>query len=141
MFQTASSQSDERCPASLPIARLIIAAPASGHGKSTITAALVHGFHTFTSHTFTSKVNIAGVICNCVGGERHDELWHLSPRLHSTATGPCAIPERHLGLAPVDEHPSAVQSFLRAAQEAIRLVERCCAWRTSQGAPAFWGSL
>jgi cobyrinic acid a,c-diamide synthase len=58
-------------------------------------AVIVHGFH-----TFMSKVNIAGVICNRVGGERHAAGSHNAVRrsgtwLSSVPARPC-----HTGAAP-----------------------------------------
>jgi len=63
-------------------------------------AAVVHGFH-----TFMPKVNIAGVICNRVGGERHAGWLREAITQYSVPVFGClpylldlAIPKRHLGL-------------------------------------------
>ncbi len=84
-------------------------------------AAVVHGFH-----TFMSKVNIAGVICNRVGGERHAAWLREAIMQYGVPVLGClphlpdlVIPERHLGLLTVDERPQAVQTFLDKAREAM----------------------
>jgi cobyrinic acid a,c-diamide synthase len=84
-------------------------------------AAIVHGFH-----TFMSKVNIAGVICNRVGGERHAAWLREAITQYGVPVLGClphlpdlAIPERHLGLLTVAERPHAVQTFLAGAREAM----------------------
>ena len=84
-------------------------------------AAIVHGFH-----TFMPKVNIAGVICNRVGGERHAAWLREAITQYGVPVLGClphlpdlVIPERHLGLLTVEEQPQAVQAFLAGAREAI----------------------
>lgn len=84
-------------------------------------AAVVHGFH-----TFMSKVNIAGVICNRVGGERHAAWLREVITEYGIPVLGClphlpglVVPERHLGLVTTGERPQAVQSFLEAAREAV----------------------
>jgi cobyrinic acid a,c-diamide synthase len=84
-------------------------------------AAVVHGFH-----TFMPKVNIAGVICNRVGGERHAAWLREAITQYGVPVLGClpylpdlAIPERHLGLLTVEERPHAVQTFLAGAREAM----------------------
>jgi len=84
-------------------------------------AAVVHGFH-----TFMSKVNIAGVICNRVGSERHAAWLREAITQYGVPVLGClphlpdlAIPERHLGLLTVDERPHAVEAFLTKAREAM----------------------
>jgi cobyrinic acid a,c-diamide synthase len=84
-------------------------------------AAVVHGFH-----TFMPKVNIAGVICNRVGGERHAAWLREAITQYGVPVLGClpylpdlAIPERHLGLLTVEERPHGVQTFLAGAREAM----------------------
>ncbi len=84
-------------------------------------AAVVHGFH-----TFMPKVNIAGVICNYVGGERHAAwLREVIERYGLPVLG-ClpnlpnlTVPDRHLGLLTVAERPQETRRFLAAAREAM----------------------
>ncbi len=81
-------------------------------------AAVVHGFH-----TFSSKIHLSGVICNQVGGQAHAQ-W-----LTEAIEGGCGVPvlgcvpriealevpERHLGLFTVPERIEAVTQFLAQA--------------------------
>jgi cobyrinic acid a,c-diamide synthase len=55
----------------LTIPRVVIAAPGSGHGKTTVSsaAALLHGFATYDPGT-----HIGGVIFNKAGSEYHERL-------------------------------------------------------------------
>ncbi len=101
-------------------------------------AAVVHGFH-----TFMSKVNIAGVICNRVGGERHAAWLREAITQYGVPVLGClpqlpdlAIPERHLGLLTVDERPQAVQTFLDKAREAMaRYVDLAAVVALAEAAP------
>lgn len=84
-------------------------------------AAVVHGFH-----TFTPKVNIAAVVCNRVGGERHAAWLREAVERYGLPVLGCLpdlpdlkVPERHLGLLTVAERPRAVQTFLAAAGAAM----------------------
>ncbi len=101
-------------------------------------AAVVHGFH-----TFMSKVNIAGVICNRVAGERHAAWLREAILQYGVPVLGClpqlpdlAIPERHLGLLTVDERPQSVQAFLDKAREAMtRYVDLAAVVALAETAP------
>ncbi len=80
---------------------------------------------------FDPRVNIAGVILNKVGSERHLELLReaLEP-LHLPILGvlyrqpDIAIPDRHLGLVPTAELPQIEDIFQQLAQ----LAQDCFDW-------------
>ena len=83
-------------------------------------AAVVHGF----AH-FRADVDVAGVVFNRVGSERHAELLVEAsaqtgrPVLGCLRRDPAlALPDRHLGLVQASEHP-ALECFLRRAAEAV----------------------
>ena len=87
---------------------------------ATSAAAVVHGFA-----SFRADVEIAGVIFNRVGSERHAALL----REASTKTGlpvlgclprdsALSLPDRHLGLVQATEHPD-LESFLHYAADRI----------------------
>jgi cobyrinic acid a,c-diamide synthase len=71
---------------------------------------------------FDPDLNLAGVICNNAGGEKH-ALW-VTQAVESTGlpvlgclprTSALAIPERHLGLHTAIERTSQVEAFLEGA--------------------------
>ena len=83
-------------------------------------AAVVHGFA-----DFRGDVEVAGVIYNRVGSDRHAELLVEAtagtgiPVLGCIRRDPAlALPDRHLGLVQAWEHPD-LESFLRAAATAV----------------------
>ena len=83
-------------------------------------AAVVHGFA-----SYRSDVDIAGVIYNRVGSDRHAELLvEATARTGRPVLGclrraaALALPDRHLGLVQASEHPD-LERFLRNAASAI----------------------
>ena len=83
-------------------------------------AAVVHGFA-----SYRGDVDVAGVIYNRVGSERHAELLVEAtggagiPVLGCLRRDPAlALPDRHLGLVQASEHPD-LERFLAAAAQAI----------------------
>jgi len=83
-------------------------------------AAVVHGFS-----TFRDDVDVAGVIFNRVGSDRHAELLVEATAGIGVPVLGClrrdaalALPDRHLGLVQASEHPD-LDSFLEAAATAI----------------------
>jgi cobyrinic acid a,c-diamide synthase len=83
-------------------APVILVVDAAAQGRSV--AALVHGFRSFGS------VNLAGVILNRVGSDRHEELLREACEEVGTPVfgalrraGAVAAPSRHLGLIPAAE--------------------------------------
>ena len=83
-------------------------------------AAVVHGFS-----SFRDGVEVAGVIYNRVGSDRHTGLLVEAtagtgvPVLGCIRRDPAlALPDRHLGLVQASEHPD-LESFLGAAAKAI----------------------
>ena len=82
-------------------------------------AAVVHGFS-----SFRDDVEVAGVIYNRIGSDRHAELLVEAtagtgvPVLGCLRRDPAlALPDRHLGLVQASEHPD-LESFLDAAAAA-----------------------
>lgn len=80
-------------------------------------AAIAHGYR-----SFDPRVQIAGVVLNRVGSDRH--LAMLKAALEPLAIPvlgvlrrqePITIPDRHLGLVPTDELPELAQLFERLA--------------------------
>ena len=83
-------------------------------------AAVVHGFA-----GFRSDIDVAAVIYNRVGSDRHAELLVEATAKTGLPVLGClrrdaglALPDRHLGLVQASEHPN-LELFLRAAAEAI----------------------
>ena len=83
-------------------------------------AAIVHGFS-----TFRDDVDVAGVIFNRVGSDRHTELLvQATARIGIPVLGcirrdsALELPDRHLGLVQASEHPD-LEAFLRAAATTI----------------------
>ncbi|MCZ8180531.1 MAG: cobyrinate a,c-diamide synthase [Rhizobium sp.] len=83
-------------------------------------AALATGFA-----RFRSDVQVAGVILNRVGSDRHERMLRTAmaetqvPVLGSLRSDPqLALPERHLGLVQAGEH-SALESFIERAADAV----------------------
>ena len=89
-------------------------------------AALIHGYK-----TFDSRINVAGVVLNRVGSDRHLEL--LSEALNAIdmpifgvfrREKDIQLPSRHLGLIPTEE----VSEFEQIAARLADLGERCFDW-------------
>ena len=83
-------------------------------------AALIHGFS-----DFRPDVEVAGVVFNRVGSDRHAELLVEAsaqtgvPVLGSLRRDPAlALPDRHLGLVQASEHPD-LERFLGQASRAV----------------------
>ena len=83
-------------------------------------AAVVHGFS-----SFRDDVDVAGVIFNRVGSDRHAELLVEATEQTGIPVLGClrrdaalALPDRHLGLVQASEHPD-LDSFLGKAATAI----------------------
>ena len=83
-------------------------------------AAVVHGFA-----SYRHDVDVAGVIYNRVGSDRHAELLVEAtaktgrPVLGCLRRAPSlTLPERHLGLVQAEEHPD-LEQFLAAAARAV----------------------
>ena len=83
-------------------------------------AAVVHGFA-----SYRADVNVAGVIYNRVGSDRHAELLVEAMARTGLPVLGClprdtalALPDRHLGLVQASEHPD-LERFLGAAATAI----------------------
>jgi cobyrinic acid a,c-diamide synthase len=101
-------------------------------------AAVVHGFH-----TFVPGVELAGVIGNRVGSERHAaQLRRAVEALGLPVLGlvprrsDLAVPERHLGLYTVVERPEAVrQHLVRLAEVVARHIDLAALERIAASAP------
>ena len=83
-------------------------------------AAVVHGFS-----SFREDVDVAGVIYNRVGSDRHAELLvEATGRIGVPVLGclrrdaALVLPDRHLGLVQASEHPD-LESFLKAAAATV----------------------
>ena len=83
-------------------------------------AAVVHGFA-----GFRSDIDVAAVIYNRVGSDRHAELLVEATAKTGLPVLGClrrdaglALPDRHLGLVQASEHPD-LERFLRTAAQAI----------------------
>ena len=83
-------------------------------------AAVVHGFS-----SYRTDVNVAGVIYNRVGSDRHAELLVEATVRTSLPVLGClrrdaalALPDRHLGLVQASEHPE-LERFLTDAARAV----------------------
>ena len=94
-------------------------------------AALVHGYK-----TFDPQVDVAGVVLNRVGSDRHLEL--ISEALSVTNVPifgvfrrekDIQLPSRHLGLVPTEE----VKQFQQIADRLADLGERCFDWALLDG--------
>ncbi len=105
--------------AALLDAPVVLVVDASAMSRSV--AALVHGFA-----SFDPSIRVAGVILNRVGSATHERMLRdaLEP-LHIPVLGALrrhdafAWRERHLGLVPVVEQPSAVAARLELLAEAV----------------------
>ncbi|TCK25105.1 cobyrinate a,c-diamide synthase [Pseudonocardia endophytica] len=90
-------------------------------GQSRSLAALLHGFR-----SFSSDVDVAGVILNRVGGERHAEaLREAADEVGLPVLGALprraelAVPSRHLGLVTAAEHGAAAHAAVDAMAELV----------------------
>jgi len=105
LFDGASPVSDEGSTAEIAKwlgAPVILVVDASGIARTL--AAVVRGFT-----EFDPELQIAGVLCNRLGGEGHLALLREAvsqpPVLGGLPSSPAlAVPERHLGLRTADEH-------------------------------------
>ena len=89
-------------------------------GQATSAAALVHGFD-----TFDSRLKLAGVIFNRIGGPKHRDILQSAMASRGTKVFGCiprhdslTLPKRHLGLVQAQEN-SALEEFLDSAAEFI----------------------
>lgn len=104
-------------------APVVLVVDASGLSHSV--AAVVHGFA-----TLDPRVRVAGVICNRVGSDRHEEMLRAAlatsgvPLLGALRRDDAfAWRDRHLGLVPVVERPDAVRAAL---DELAGAIDRSC---------------
>lgn len=95
-------------------------------GLSSSIAAIVHGYS-----TLDAQVNLAGVVLNRVGSDRHLELlkdalaWINLPILGVLHRDDAiTIPDRHLGLVPTDELPELKEIFAGLAH----IGKTCFCW-------------
>ncbi len=116
-------------PSSTAEVARIIAAPVvlvvDGSSMSTSVAAIVHGYH-----TFSSEVSLSGVILNRVGSPTHEDALRAAlsplgiPVLGAIARDPSLTwRDRHLGLIPVVEQRQDVAKSVRLLADAV---ERSC---------------
>ena len=89
-------------------------------GQATSAAALVHGFD-----TFDSRLKLAGVIFNRIGGPKHRDILQSAMASRGTKVfgfiprhESLTLPERHLGLVQALEN-SALEGFLDSAAEFV----------------------
>ena len=89
-------------------------------GQATSAAALVHGFD-----TFDSRLKLAGVIFNRIGGPKHREILQSAMASRGTKVfgfiprhESLTLPERHLGLVQALEN-SELEGFLDSAAEFV----------------------
>ncbi|MGD6751169.1 cobyrinate a,c-diamide synthase [Streptomyces sp. BH105] len=101
-------------------APVVLVVDASSQSRSV--AALVHGFA-----SFDPEVQLAGVILNKVGSDRHEELLREAmeevgvPVYGALRRTPqVATPSRHLGLVPVAERSTEAVDSVRAAAAMVR---------------------
>lgn len=109
--------------AALLDAPVVLAVDAAAAGRSV--AALVTGFARFDPAT-----NVAGVILNRVGSDRHEHLLRAAlASVGMTVFGairrhdPVAVPARHLGLVPVQERAAAAAAAVEALSALV--AEHC----------------
>ncbi|MFF1762570.1 cobyrinate a,c-diamide synthase [Streptomyces sp. NPDC058266] len=124
LFDGASGQGELASTAhvaKLLRAPVVLVVDASSQARSV--AALVHGFA-----SFDPEVQLAGVILNKVGSERHEEL--LREALDEAGVpvfgalrrgGEVVTPSRHLGLVPVAERGVEAVSAVAAMAELVRV--------------------
>ena len=89
-------------------------------GQATSAAALVHGFD-----TFDSRLKLAGVIFNRIGGPKHRDILQSAMASRGTKVfgfiprhESLTLPERHLGLVQALEN-STLEGFLDSAAEFV----------------------
>ena len=89
-------------------------------GQATSAAALVHGFE-----TFDSRLKLAGVIFNRIGGPKHRDILQSAMASRGTKVfgfiprhESLTLPERHLGLVQALEN-SELEGFLDSAAEFV----------------------
>jgi len=130
---TPSSTADVAALLDAPVVLVVDAAASSGS-----VAAVVRGFR-----DHDRRVHLAGVICNRVGSDGHEQLVR-------EAIEPLGVPvlgclrrddalvwrDRHLGLVPVAEHPDAVRASLaRLAAAIARDIDLDAVLRLARQAP------
>jgi cobyrinic acid a,c-diamide synthase len=94
-------------------------------GMTRSTRALLNGFE-----SFDPALRVEGIVLNRVGGARHFDMVYrgLSPSQrrrclgYLPASADIAVPERHLGMLTVDEHPD-VERFRRAVEAATATLD------------------
>ncbi len=122
----ASTHGSTAHVASLLRAPVVLVVDASSQSRSV--AALVHGFASYGAEALPEGVDLAGVVLNRVGSDRHEELLREAlshVRVLGVLRRDAAVetPSRHLGLVPAAERsPEAVATVKRLGV----LVERCC---------------
>ena len=97
---------------------VVLVVDASGQASSA--AALVHGFD-----TFDSRLKLAGVIFNRIGGPKHREILQSAMASRGTQVFGCiprhdclTLPERHLGLVQAQEN-GGLEAFLDNAAQFV----------------------
>jgi cobyrinic acid a,c-diamide synthase len=93
---------------------------------ATSIAAVVRGFI-----EFDSRVQVAGVICNRVSGPRHYRHLESAVRRHTRVRtlgwlprrADWQIPERHLGLTTIQDHPTSFELWTSLADEFCQTVD------------------
>jgi cobyrinic acid a,c-diamide synthase len=89
-------------------------------------AAVVRGFS-----EFDEQVRVAGVICNRVAGQRHYNSLQSAIRKHTNVIPlgwlprrpDWQIPERHLGLMTIQDHPDSMELWSRLADAFCQTVD------------------
>lgn len=107
-------------------------------------AAIVHGYR-----DFDPSLELAGVVLNRVGSERHEQLLREAieplgvPVLGCLRRdGRVAVPERHLGLVPAGERQAENRSMLATLAEALeRSVDVDAVLSLARRAPALGGAI
>src|SRR5258707_232638 len=124
----------------------IVSAPRSGAGKTVITLALLAALNRRGIAGHDPAVQIAGIILNRVGSERHRTL--VSEAIAAmTGSVPIAIlgavprdemlalPERHLGLVQAGEHPDLALRLDRLAGLAEQHLDLDCGMALAASVP------
>ncbi len=130
---TPSSTADVAALLDAPVVLVVDAASAS-----TSVAAVVRGFR-----DHDARIRLAGVICNRVGSDVHDQLLREAiaaldiPVLGCVRRDDALVwRDRHLGLVPVAEQPARVQSSLRRLAAVVgRDVDLDAVVRIARSAP------
>lgn len=143
MFDGASGRGELACTAhvaKLLGAPVLLVLDARAMARSA--AAIVHGFA-----TFDPDVTVAGVLCNRVGSDAHEQILReaLAPS-HVRVLGALRrsdqiqTPERHLGLVPaIERERRASETLRRLAALIARQVDLEALVRIARGAPQLAG--